>query len=118
MSIPELVQRKASRQLDDFVQRQNAEGRGGDGGLTWQQEEEALLLLLRPDPGASSPPLPLARFCFNTELRQWTLHYRDDQERWRLYLNVGATLDFGKLLQAVERDPFGFFWPEPDPFPS
>lgn len=112
MSIPELVQHKASRQLDEFVRRLTAEGRGGDRGLTWRLESECLLLLLLPPDGSDVSCLPLARFCFNAELRQWTLHYHDEQDRWRLYLNVGATLDFAKLLQAVEQDPFGFFWPE------
>lgn len=107
MAIPQLVRRKAENALNEFVRRLTAEERLSDGELRWQGNGENLVLLVAKD----GEELPLARFSFIEELRQWTLHYRDKDGRWAFYLNAGPTLEFGRLLAAVESDPFNFFWP-------
>ena len=109
MAVPELVSRGAEKQLNDFCREQNAASRCESGCLTWEPEAGGLTLtLVRPSLSAT----PLARFRYSAELGQWTLHYHDAEGHWRLYLNAGATLEFGRLLKAVDADPFHFFWPE------
>ena len=54
--------------------------------------------------------VPMARFRFNHELGQWTLHYLDAEQRWRFYLNVAPSLDLGRLLNHLEADPLNIFW--------
>jgi hypothetical protein len=53
---------------------------------------------------------PLAQFRYSAALQQWTLHHYEANQQWRLYLNANPSLDLGKLLQAVDDDPLGFFW--------
>jgi len=53
---------------------------------------------------------PVARFCFSHELAQWTLHYPDQECRWRFYLNAPPCLDLEKLLRHLDADPLHFFW--------
>lgn len=52
----------------------------------------------------------VAQFRFHADLNQWSLHYPAASDCWRLYLNVGPTLNFKRLLQAVDNDPFHSFW--------
>lgn len=115
MAIPELVLRSAVKQLDTFCRENFSAGLNGELSLSWEADVSGLTLMLERSSGESGHRHPLARFSFSEELNQWTLHYRDRQEHWCFYLNSGATLEFGRLLRAVEADPFGYFWPEQPP---
>ncbi len=115
MAVPELVLRVAEKQLDLYCREQNAAGRTDPGRLAWEAGVDCLTLTLERPPLTAEP---LARFRYSTELGQWTLHYHDTEDRWRLYLNAGATLEFSRLLKAVDCDPFNFFWPESSPPPE
>lgn len=53
---------------------------------------------------------PVAQFRYSHDLHQWTLHYPAPRDRWHFYLNVGPSLDFGKLLKHLDEDPVHTFW--------
>jgi hypothetical protein len=51
----------------------------------------------------------VARFRFDEETRQWTLHFPDRDFRWRLYY-LNPKSDFEVLLREVDEDPLQIFW--------
>ncbi|PKM97427.1 MAG: transposase [Elusimicrobia bacterium HGW-Elusimicrobia-1] len=52
----------------------------------------------------------VARFRFVAGRQEWTLYYRDRNNRWHIYTLVKPTKSFAALLDEVRRDPTGIFW--------
>lgn len=112
MPIPELVRRTAEKLLTDFCRRSLPFCGRGEGQLSFTFEEDGIVLFeeqcaCRKE---GQGPRPVARFRFDCDLSQWTLHYPGPDRRWLFYLNAGPSLHLGKLLHHLERDPLGLFW--------
>ena len=111
MALPELVKLRAERLLEAYCgiarPRQLA-----DVKLYSIFEGSCIILWLDVAvAGASESDQPLAQLRYHDILSQWTLHYHDDEGRWRLYLNCPPTLDLEKLLEHLDADPLRLFWP-------
>lgn len=111
IELPKLLEKRATRLLDEFcvkaandkyrprIVRYRIEGR------------QAYIFEVRRLPGeeGNHKELPMAQIRYVPELNQWTLHHQKG-EYWQLYLNVQPTLEFGRLLTAIQQDPMGCFW--------
>lgn len=113
MSLPELVRLSAEKIFTRYCEEHAPACACDQGRLSFHlQDDHITLFAEQPAASASSEGVvsPLARFRFSHELGQWTLHYPDDERRWRFYLNVGPSLDLGKLLKHLDADPLNLFW--------
>ena len=111
MTLPELVRRQAEIILQEYCAGRPG-NRRGDQKLAFEIVGECATLFAETEgSGAVRAEHSIARFCYNHQLHQWTLHYPDRSREWRFYLNAGPTLNLGKLLHHVDEDPFGIFWP-------
>lgn len=117
MPLPELIRRNAQKLLSEFCDRPIPAPEGEEARLRFTLEEEGAVLCeeRRLAPLDVWTTRPLARFVYNPELAQWTLHYVGPSGRWHFYLNAAPSLDLAKLLRHVESDPFGHFRGENTP---
>ena len=109
--LPELLKRQAERHLDEFC-LQAANDTYQPRLLRFRIDGLSIFLFEvrrhRNDPDKQTE-IGMARLRYTPELNQWTLHYQDD-DRWKLYLNIQPTLELGRLLKTIKQDPFGYFW--------
>jgi hypothetical protein len=113
MALPELVRRSAEKILTQYCAGDLFPNIRGEMRLSFSiRDDHVTLFAEQADAEGSGDgiPAPVARFRFSHELGQWTLHYPDREQRWRFYLNVGPSLDLGKLLQHLDADPLHLFW--------
>jgi len=111
MSLPELIKRRAERLLDGYCAAPRPHQQL-DVRLHSRFEEDGVTIWLDPALcGASETCQPLAQLRYHEVLGQWTLHYRDEEGRWKLYLNCAPSLDLEKLLGQLDSDPLRLFWP-------
>ena len=113
MQLPELLQKQAEKLLDGLC-GQMANDKYQPRHLRHRTTGQAIELYEvrrdRQDP-QQHHELPVALLRYSPDLNQWSLHYNDD-ERWKIYLNVTPTLDFNRLLTTIRQDPLRCFWPE------
>lgn len=113
MPLPELVRRSAEKRLARYCTGHSAAGTRDAVRLAFSiRDDQVTLFAERADTEGSGAwvATPVARFRFSHELGQWTLHYPDQERRWRFYLNAGPSLDLGKLLRHLDADPLHVFW--------
>ena len=53
---------------------------------------------------------PIAQFRHDAKLNDWTLHWRDRNQRWHSYEDLPGARHQSRLLVEVDRDPTGIFW--------
>ena len=53
---------------------------------------------------------PLAQFRFDDQRNDWTLHWRDRNQRWHSYNQLPGARSLTRLLAEVDQDPTGIFW--------
>ncbi len=111
IKLPELLERKATRLLDEFCVRASNDPYQ-PRHLRYRIEGRQIYLYeirrYLNDP-KQHKELPMAQIRYSPELNQWTLHHQNG-EYWQLYLNITPTLEFEKLLSAIKQDPLGYFW--------
>ena len=113
MALPELVRRSAEKILTRYCAGHLFSANRDVMRLSFSIRDDHVTLFAEPADTAGSEAEvanPVARFRFSHELGQWTLHYPDREQRWRFYLNVGPSLDLGKLLQHLDAGPLHLFW--------
>ncbi len=113
MAIPEFVKKSAEKALSEYIASHVPPCMCHEIRLRFELEEGQVTLF--QDRRDTARPgmwlrLPVAQFRFNEELVQWTLHYHDEANRWRFYLNASPTLNLGKLLKVVDDDVLNVFW--------
>lgn len=111
--LPELLQRQAAKRLDRFC-AQEANHRLNPRQLSYRIEGLQVNLFEHRrcrQPRQQPQQIPIAQLRYSPQLNQWTLHHQNG-EHWQLYLNINPSLDLGKLLNAIQQDPMGYFWPE------
>ena len=113
MAIPELSRKTAERLLDKYCAEKIPPCARDQMRLSYRVLDDAVTLFEErisfSDP-SKWLAMAVAQFRFNPDLNQWTLHYSDRSNRWHFYLNAAPSLDFSKLLQALDNDPLGMFW--------
>lgn len=108
--MPELTRRRAEKSLDRFCRESRQLGSSECEALSWVWDEVgAVLSCRRPDKSEALPEQRVARFRYHDVLQQWSLE-QPREEGWRLCLNIGPVLDFDRLLDFLDADPFGQFW--------
>jgi len=115
LPLPELIRRSAEKLLIEFC-RTRTEGEAPATRVIYRVEEDHVTLFLEVSDKTANPPAevtPIARLRFDQLLKQWTLHYPAEGNRWSFYLNVGPSLDLRKLLHHLDLDPLHIFWPSP-----
>jgi len=114
MELPELVQKNAEKLIDGLCMRLNNDP-GERCLFGYKREGDAFTLYSRQNLDQQVVTHPVARFRYCGELGQWSLQNMDEQQHWRVYLNVGPSLNLGQLIVHVEQYPFGVFRSEPPP---
>ena len=113
MALPQLLQKRAEKLLDEYCRTRVPSWLKEELRLDFTIEgEEATLFQERRRCQGSCEwfRVPLALFRYSAVLNQWSLHHYDENQQWRLYLNASPSLDLHKLIHAVDADPMGFFW--------
>lgn len=111
--LPELVKRSVEKALTRYCRAKATPCAEGHRRLDYEIDDDTVTLYEEKRGALESDPLvarPVAQFRYNHNLHQWTLHYHDQRDRWRFYLNVGPSLDLGKLLKHLDEDPVHTFW--------
>lgn len=113
MPLPQLLKKQAEKLLAEYCRTRVP---------TWLKEELRLDFTIDEDSATIYQErrscqgscewfrFPLAKFRYSKDLNQWSLHHCDENQQWRLYLNISPNLDLSKLIKAVDDDPLGFFW--------
>lgn len=116
MPLPELVRRSAEKILSRYCAERVLPCARDQVRLSFRLCDDHVTLYAERAAAEGSgewTAAPVARFRFSHELGQWSLHYPDGERRWRFYLNVGPSLDLGKLLRHLDADPLHLFWDSP-----
>lgn len=53
---------------------------------------------------------PVAQFRFNSDHGDWSLYWRDRNQRWHPYEDHAGSKNIKRLLAEVDEDPTGIFW--------
>lgn len=106
MPIPELTRRTAEKKLARFCRERAPHAADPEVRLAFAFDANGVTLS-EEAPGAE--PLPMARFRFTAELGQWSLH-RPDPRGWILDRSIPPALDFDRLLDYLDQDPFKQYW--------
>ena len=64
----------------------------------------------RPRADAAPTRAPVARFRYTKIRCQWSLYWRDANDRFHRYEGAEPTPHLRALLAEVDRDPTGIFW--------
>ncbi|MGO9752146.1 MAG: DUF3024 domain-containing protein [Solirubrobacteraceae bacterium] len=64
----------------------------------------------RADYGPEWTSSPVARLRWNVSRGEWTLYWRDRNNRWHRYDDTAPTTEIAALLEEIDRDPTGIFW--------
>lgn len=64
----------------------------------------------RPDVGAEWTRFPIARLRYTIARGQWSLYWRDRNERWHAYGGTAPSASVQDLLDEVDADPTAIFW--------
>lgn len=113
MALPELVRRTVEKLLAEYCGRRTSSCPLAGPRLFYRFGDDTVTLFAeqRSCGGATALAVTaVAQFRYSHDLRQWSLHYLDQQQRWHFYLNVAPTLDFAKLLKYLDDDPLHVFW--------
>jgi hypothetical protein len=113
MGLPELVRKTAEKELSLYCEGKVPPCFRNEVRVAFRMEGEHITLLeerITQGNSAGWSGRRVAQFRFHADLNQWSLHYPVARNSWCLYLNAGPTLNFKRLLQAVDDDPFHSFW--------
>ena len=111
MTLPELVHKSAEKQLARYCRDKVPAWAQGQVRLVYAFSGDCATLYKEKRTWSGRwEPEAVARFCYNNDLHQWALYYPGPEDRWRVYLNVGPSLDLGKLLRHLDEDPIRTFW--------
>ena len=111
MTLPQLLQKQAEKLLFNFCNKAAEDAlRPRDLRYRIEGRQINLFEIRGCIQSHHQQKLPIAQLRYSPELNQWTLHHQNG-DHWQLYLNINPTLDLGKLLTAIQLDPFGCFWP-------
>jgi hypothetical protein len=61
-------------------------------------------------PGAEWTRFPIARLRYTKSRTEWTLYYRDSNERFHLYDRLEPAQTVEPLLNELDADPTALFW--------
>jgi Protein of unknown function (DUF3024) len=64
----------------------------------------------RPEYGPEWTTSPVARLRWSVSRRDWTLYWRDRNQRFHRYPYTDPTADIATLLDEIDRDSTGIFW--------
>jgi hypothetical protein len=64
----------------------------------------------RPEYGPEWTRSPIARLRYTQARAEWTLYWRDRNQRFHLYDLIPPSRDVTVLLEEVDRDPTAIFW--------
>jgi hypothetical protein len=64
----------------------------------------------RADPDAEWTRFPIARLRYTKSRKQWSLYWRDRDERFHEYDRLPPSAAVEALLTEIERDPTAIFW--------
>ena len=64
----------------------------------------------REDYGPEWTTLGIARLRYTAKRGEWTLYWRDRNERWHRYDLIDASPDITVLLEEIDQDPTCIFW--------
>lgn len=53
---------------------------------------------------------PVVQFRYHAETNDWTLYWRDRNQRWHPYEPHPGSRSINRLLAEVDQDPTGIFW--------
>ncbi|WP_158247172.1 DUF3024 domain-containing protein [Geothermobacter hydrogeniphilus] len=105
------MHRSAEKLLDNYCRRRVAR-LGLEKPLVrlvWERLNDGYQLVEQSFDGRRLRQDAIARFIYQPELCQWTLH-QQTQDHWQFCTNVSPNLNLQKLLDFVDADPFGQFW--------
>ncbi|MHB8660085.1 MAG: DUF3024 domain-containing protein [Solirubrobacteraceae bacterium] len=56
---------------------------------------------------------PVARLPWSVSRRDWTLFWRERNQRWHRYADAAPAAEIATLPDEIDRDPTGIFWGQP-----
>lgn len=116
MALPELTRRQLERELSDFCDKRVPAFARHQVRLEYEIRGNAATIVERRAPWRRISPdepwtrLAVARLRFDTAQGNWTLYWRDRNERWHLYQLIEPSSTISELLREIERDPTAIFW--------
>jgi len=109
VSLPELVRKRAEKLLTNYCQSRVVRLEKPEVRLIWEPLAGGYQLVEQFFSEQRLQFQTIARFIYQDELRQWSLHLLQD-DHWRFCSNISPSLDLQKLVDFVDADPFGQFW--------
>lgn len=116
MALPELTRRQLERQLSEFCDKRVPAFARHQVRLEYEIRGNSATIVERRVPYRPISPdepwtrLAVAQLRFDTAQRNWTLYWRDRDERWHLYELIDPSPTISELLNEIERDPTAIFW--------
>lgn len=115
MALPNLVKLAAVTQVERFCERRVPADMRDRVRLEFLVRGDSITIVERrrpwhPDYGPEWSSLKIAQFRYEPSRGEWSIYWRDRNERWFLYSEAASSRDLGQLLAEVESDPTGIFW--------
>lgn len=54
--------------------------------------------------------MAIAQIRYNEEKENWTIYWRDRNERWHLYTEITPRKQIVEIIREIDADPTGIFW--------
>lgn len=116
MALPELVRRRALKELDAFCETRLPSFARDQVRLEYEFRGDAVTLIERRvpwHPAMASQPwtrMAIARFRYDFKTGRWTLYWPDRSTRWHVDDGIDPAPALARLLAEVDRDPTGIYW--------
>jgi hypothetical protein len=54
--------------------------------------------------------MAIAQIRYNEEKQNWTIYWRDRNEKWHLYSEINPRKQIEEIIKEIDADPTGIFW--------
>lgn len=105
----DLIRKRAEKLLEEYCQCRVVRLEKPQVRLIWESLIDGYQLVEQYFDGHRLQQQAIARFIYQPELCQWSLHQRQ-HDRWQFCSNISPNLNLQKLIDFVDADPFGMFW--------
>jgi hypothetical protein len=81
--------------------------------MTYEVKGNKITIIEERPPWTGEGPwtkMAIAQVRFNEEQENWTLYWRDRNEKWHLYTEITPVKNVEEIINEVDKDPSGIFW--------
>jgi hypothetical protein len=81
--------------------------------MTYETNGNKITIFEEREPWTGKGPwtkMPIAQIRYNEEKDNWTIYWRDRNEKWHLYTDLNPRKQIEEIIKEIDSDPNGIFW--------